>query len=92
MDNGPAKKNKTNERLQCAGDKIGDPFEVSTIRREDFSSYKGIMEGDDVIQSLSKPSVQVSRGHQGTIIYNYPRKLFKTFLIFHLNKQLIEFS
>ncbi|CAH1111176.1 unnamed protein product [Psylliodes chrysocephalus] len=65
MDNGPAKKNKTNERLQCAGDKIGDPFEVSTIRREDFSSYKGIMEGDDVIQSLSKPSVQVSRGHQG---------------------------
>ncbi|KAG5893945.1 hypothetical protein JTB14_009692 [Gonioctena quinquepunctata] len=65
MDNGPARKNNNDQKLQEASEKIGDPFEISRIRREDFSNYKGVMEGDDVTQSLSKPSVQISRGHQG---------------------------
>ncbi|CAH1154254.1 unnamed protein product [Phaedon cochleariae] len=65
MDNGPARNVNTNRILQEASEKIADPFEISTIRREDFANHKGIMEGDDVIQSQAKPSIQVSRGHQG---------------------------
>nr|XP_023021022.1 putative aminopeptidase W07G4.4 [Leptinotarsa decemlineata] len=65
MDNGPARQINNDQKLQEASEKIGDPFEISRIRKEDFSNYKGVMEGDDVTQSLSKPSVQISRGHQG---------------------------
>ena len=34
MDNGPAKRNKISQVLQTAGDLMGDPFEISNIRRE----------------------------------------------------------
>ncbi|XP_072391628.1 putative aminopeptidase W07G4.4 isoform X1 [Diabrotica undecimpunctata] len=65
MDNGPAKKIQNAEKLQAAGDKIGDIFEISRIRRDDFKHHKGEIEGDDLIQSAAKPSTMVSRGHQG---------------------------
>lgn len=65
MDNGPARKANNAQKLQTMGDKVGDPFEISRIRRDDFKQHKGEQEGDDVIQSASKPSTMVSRGHQG---------------------------
>lgn len=34
MDNGPARANNVSRKIQEAGDKIGDIFEVSNIRRE----------------------------------------------------------
>lgn len=34
MSNGPAKKAGISETLQQAGETSGDPFEISTIRRE----------------------------------------------------------
>jgi len=34
MDNGPARKNQIAQKLQQLGDEIGDPFEISTVRRE----------------------------------------------------------
>jgi hypothetical protein len=34
MDNGPARKLKTAQTMQEAGDRTGDPFEISTIRRD----------------------------------------------------------
>ena len=34
MDNGPARKEQTAQKLQKAGDLSGDMFEISTIRRE----------------------------------------------------------
>ena len=34
MDNGPAREAGTAQKLQEAGEVSGDPFEVSTIRRE----------------------------------------------------------
>jgi hypothetical protein len=34
LDNGPAQKIQTSKSLQEAGDQSGDPFEISTIRRE----------------------------------------------------------
>lgn len=34
LDNGPARTNLTSQKLQAAGEEIGDPFEISTVRRE----------------------------------------------------------
>ncbi len=34
MDNGPARKNKIAQKLKMVGEEIGDPFEISTVRRE----------------------------------------------------------
>lgn len=65
VDNGPAHKAGNSARLQKASEEIGDPFEISTLRKEDISSHRGVAEGDDVIQGQNKPSVQSMRGHQG---------------------------
>jgi len=34
MDNGPAREKKIAQQLQAVGEEIGDPFEISTVRRE----------------------------------------------------------
>lgn len=34
MDNGPARKYGVAQKLQNLGEAIGDPFEISTVRRE----------------------------------------------------------
>ncbi|KAJ8684370.1 hypothetical protein QAD02_020162 [Eretmocerus hayati] len=65
MDNSVARTTSNAYRLQAAGDVMGDPFEVSIIRKEDFELHKGKSEGDDVIQSGSKSSAATERGHQG---------------------------
>ncbi|XP_066154589.1 putative aminopeptidase W07G4.4 isoform X1 [Euwallacea fornicatus] len=67
VDNGPAHKAGHGRRLQQASEEIGDPFEVSTLRREDIASHRGVAEGDDVVQGESKPSTQSMRGHQGPV-------------------------
>ncbi|KAL3267844.1 hypothetical protein HHI36_006985 [Cryptolaemus montrouzieri] len=64
IDNGPAKKEKHAQKLQLMGEEISDPFEVSSLRREDFNSHKGKNIGDDVLQSSNKPSSVMRRGHQ----------------------------
>lgn len=65
MDNGPAHKDDEARKLHECGEKIGDPVEVSIIRREDFEFHKGKGEGDDVLQSNNQPSSKTPRGHQG---------------------------
>ena len=40
LDNGPAKNSKISQRLFDAGNLIGEPFEISTLRREDFQVFK----------------------------------------------------
>ncbi|KAK3743739.1 hypothetical protein RRG08_043471 [Elysia crispata] len=62
LDNGPAKEKKTAESVQAAGDKYGDPFEISTIRREDYESHKAQSMYEHITQLGANPSV---RGHQG---------------------------
>ena len=46
------------------GELFGDPFEVSTIRREDYSLNKCKGEYVDVIQCNNLPSSRTPRGHQ----------------------------
>ncbi|XP_044271460.1 putative aminopeptidase W07G4.4 [Tribolium madens] len=65
MDNGPALKSGNSIRLQTAGDLIGDIFEISRIRSEDFAQHRGEAFGDDVKQANNQPSSRTPRGHQG---------------------------
>ncbi|KAG8223569.1 hypothetical protein J437_LFUL003033 [Ladona fulva] len=65
MDNGPARENGQSKLLQEAGSILGDPFEISTIRREDFNFHKDKGEGVDVLQCNNMPSSRTPRGHQG---------------------------
>ncbi|XP_033756916.1 putative aminopeptidase W07G4.4 [Pecten maximus] len=64
MDNGPARQLNTARSMQEVGDVWGDPFEVSTIRREDFEFHTGKSEYEDVLQANNIPSSATPRGHQ----------------------------
>lgn len=64
MSNGPAKKEGIDSSIQECGDLIGDTFEVSNIRREDYKNYTAKTEYEDVLQ-ISPPSAGGARGHQG---------------------------
>ena len=41
MDNGPAVRQQVAQKVQAAGHLMGDMFEVSTIRKEDYAFHKG---------------------------------------------------
>ncbi|XP_078421665.1 putative aminopeptidase W07G4.4 [Cetorhinus maximus] len=64
MDNGPAQRAKTAQELQVAGHEVADPFEVSTIRREDYDFHKGKSEYEEILQCNNQPSSATPRGHQ----------------------------
>lgn len=65
LDNSVAQNSGNGPKLQSAGIAIGDPFEISLIRREDIAFHKGKGEGDDVHQCVNTPSSRTERGHQG---------------------------
>ena len=65
MDNGPARAAGTALKMQEAGEKIGDMFEISTIRREDWDFVKDKSgEFVSVLQCNNAPSSRTPRGHQ----------------------------
>jgi len=64
LDNGPARAKQTSLKIQAAGDEIGDMFEISTIRREDYEFNKGKSEYEDILQCNNAPSSRTARGHQ----------------------------
>jgi len=64
MDNGPAKKLNSSRTLQQGGDEIGDLFEISTIRREDWNFVVGKSEYEDILQCNNVASSRTPRGHQ----------------------------
>lgn len=65
MDNGPARVADHGLTLQREGEKYGDPFEISVLRKEDFDFHKGKCYGEDVLQANNLPSSRTPRGHQG---------------------------
>jgi leucyl aminopeptidase len=64
MSNGPARQSRIDYSLQENGHLIADPYEISTIRREDFDKIAGQSEYEDLLQSTNNPSTAESRGHQ----------------------------
>ncbi|XP_058463911.1 putative aminopeptidase W07G4.4 [Malaya genurostris] len=64
MDNGPARAAGHGLRLQEQAEKIGDPFEISILRKEDFDFHASECYGVDILQANSLPSSKTVRGHQ----------------------------
>nr|XP_046243869.1 putative aminopeptidase W07G4.4 [Scatophagus argus] len=64
MDNGPAHRSNNAAQWQKAGEVLGDVFEVSRIRREDYEFHKGKSEYEDILQCNNLPSSATPRGHQ----------------------------
>ena len=64
MSNGPARAAQVDRSLQECGDQIADPYEISTIRRDDFKTLSGKSEYEDLLQSTNNPSTAEPRGHQ----------------------------
>eukprot|EP01137_Pigoraptor_chileana_P027414 Opistho-2@9976 len=64
VDNGPARISGVHRILSSAGDLWGEPYEVSTLRREDFAFVSPKSEYEDVLQANTLPSTMTDRGHQ----------------------------
>ncbi|XP_022783674.1 putative aminopeptidase W07G4.4 [Stylophora pistillata] len=64
IDNGPAARTKFAQNIQKAGHDMGDPFEISTVRREDYDFVKAHSEYAEVLQCNNSPSSRTPRGHQ----------------------------
>jgi leucyl aminopeptidase len=64
MGNGAAVGEAWPLRLQAAGEGLADPFEWSTIRREDYEVIAPKSPGGGVQQCFKSPSVSTPRGHQ----------------------------
>jgi len=64
LDNGPAWKDKFARDIQDVSEEVGDPFEVSTLRREDYAFTRGKSEYEDVLQCNNAASSCTARGHQ----------------------------
>ena len=64
MDNGPAMKENFAHNLQSTGDVFGDPFEVSTMRKEDHEVIKD--KSGEFVEILQLPHLPAARirGHQ----------------------------
>ncbi|KAG5840513.1 hypothetical protein ANANG_G00189600 [Anguilla anguilla] len=64
LDNGPAHQEDNALQWQKAGEELGDVFEVSTIRREDYDFHRGKSEYEEILQCNNLPSSATPRGHQ----------------------------
>ncbi|KAG0347847.1 hypothetical protein BG004_006797 [Podila humilis] len=64
LDNGPARKANISTHIQAGGHVLGDPFEISTLRREDYAYVAPGTTSEDVVQANDKASSATARGHQ----------------------------
>ncbi|MEO1233707.1 MAG: leucyl aminopeptidase family protein [Myxococcota bacterium] len=64
LDNGPARALRTADRLAEAGDRWGEPVEVSRLRREDWDFVRPRTSADDVLSCNNAASSVTPRGHQ----------------------------
>jgi len=64
VENVPSKKSLGSKNIQDTGSLWGDPFEISSLRKEDFIFVKPKNNTFDVLQSGTLPSNQTNRGHQ----------------------------
>jgi leucyl aminopeptidase len=64
IENGPARRLGTAQRLASAGELWADPFEISRLRREDWDFVRPRSTAEDVLSCNNAPSVATPRGHQ----------------------------
>lgn len=64
MDNKVAENSGHGLKFCKAADLIGDPAEVSPLRKEDFAFHRSKAYGEDLLQCNNLPSSRTPRGHQ----------------------------
>jgi leucyl aminopeptidase len=64
IDNRWARIARVGAKFMTEGDRWGDPFEVSRLRREDWDFVKPRSKADDVLSCNNAPSSATERGHQ----------------------------
>ncbi|WKE66349.1 leucyl aminopeptidase family protein [Gallaecimonas kandeliae] len=64
VENGPARELRTGATFSMLGDRYGDPFEISRVRREDYDFIAPRTKADDVLSCNNAPSSVTPRGHQ----------------------------
>jgi leucyl aminopeptidase len=64
IDNRWARAARVAARFAEYGDRWGDPFEVTRLRREDWEFVKPRSKADDVLSCNNAPSTATDRGHQ----------------------------
>ncbi|CEP18240.1 hypothetical protein [Parasitella parasitica] len=64
LDNGFARKNRVSKRVHDAGHLLADPFEISTLRREDVTCVRPGRSSEDLVSANDQPSTMTNRGHQ----------------------------
>lgn len=67
---------------------MGDVFEVSTIRREDYEFHKGKSEYEDILQCNNLPSSATPRGHQTPAAFLIMASGLDKVLTHHQNESL----
>jgi leucyl aminopeptidase len=64
LDNAAARGARVAKRLEEVGEAWGDPFDLSRLRREDWSFVAPKSKADDVLSCNNAPSSGTARGHQ----------------------------
>lgn len=62
--NGPSRAQNVDKQFFSVGEAIADPYEISTLRREDYKMIAGPSEYEDILQCNNAASTMTSRGHQ----------------------------
>ncbi|XP_026471121.1 putative aminopeptidase W07G4.4, partial [Ctenocephalides felis] len=70
IDNSVAAYHDHAQKLQLAGEAVGQPFEISKLRREDFAvAVSSVGKGENLIQCLAGASSRQMRGHQYPVAF-----------------------
>lgn len=64
MDNKAAENSGHGTDFCKSGELIGDPSEISPLRKEDFDFHRSKAYGEDLLQCNNLPSSRTPRGHQ----------------------------
>ena len=69
MSNGPAVSKSVDKELSNAGAKIGDPYEISVLRAEDYKKHTSIVPNQDILQIGAGGDTASFRSHQGAACF-----------------------
>ena len=86
MSNGPARQHNIDNGLQAVGHEAADPYEISTIRKEDYQTHKGKTEYEDLLQISGLSAAASSRGHQGKLKTAYQVIYLKIITIIQIER------
>lgn len=68
MSNGPAARQMVDRKLFEAGNRIGDPYEISLLRKEDYKKHTSERPSQDILQ-IGADAKASFRGHQGAAAF-----------------------